>query len=105
MHIFNTLFLLFHFWELESFSRLLIPVTFLIGAVLHGFLRWGTDGRGWWLPCLLTAAILACQIMIWLIHSYLALLIVVGMCYTEAALLGTGLGELLYRMWRKAGLR
>ena len=43
--------------------------------------------------------------MIWLIHSYLALLLVVVMCYAEAALLGTGLGELLYRMWRKAGSR
>ena len=105
MHIFHTLFLLLHFWELGSPSRFLIPVTCLIGAVLHGFLRRKIAGRGWWLPCLLVAAILVCQIMIWLIHSYLALLIVVVMCYAEAALLGTGLGELVYRLWMKAGAR
>ena len=105
MQILNTMFLLLRFWEIGSPSRVLLPCTCLLFAVLHGFLRWGTGGREWWLPCLLIAAILACQIMIWLIHSYLALLLVVVMCYAEAALLGTGLGELLYRMWRKAGSR
>ena len=105
MQILNTIFLLLRFWEIGSPSRVLLPCTCLLFAVLHGFLRWGTGGREWWLPCLLIAAILACQIMIWLIHSYLALLLVVVMCYAEAALLGTGLGELLYRMWRKAGSR
>ena len=105
MQILNTIFLLLRFWEIGSPSRVLLPCTCLLFAVLQGFLRWGTGGREWWLPCLLIAAILACQIMIWLIHSYLALLIVVVMCYAEAALLGTGLGELLYRMWRKAGSR
>ena len=103
MQILNTFLLLLRFWEISSPSRVLLPCACLLFAVLHGFLRWGTGGRGWWLPCLLTAAILACQIMIWLIHSYLALLLVVVMCYAEAALLGTGLGELLYRMWGKAG--
>ena len=105
MQILNTIFLLLRFWEIGSPSRVLLPCTCLLFAVLHGFLRWGTGGREWWLPCLLIAAILACQIMIWLIHSYLALLLVVVMCYAEAALLGTGLGELLYRMWRRAGSR
>ena len=105
MQILNTIFLLLRFWEIGSPSRVLLPCVCLLFAVLHGFLRWGTGGREWWLPCLLIAAILACQIMIWLIHSYLALLLVVVMCYAEAALLGTGLGELLYRMWRKAGSR
>ena len=105
MQILNTIFLLLRFWEIGSPSRVLLPCTCLLFAVLHGFLRWGTGGREWWLPCLLIAAILACQIMIWLIHSYLALLLVVVMCYAEAALLGAGLGELLYRMWRKAGSR
>ena len=105
MQILNTIFLLLRFWEIGSPSRVLLPCTCLLFAVLHGFLRWGTGGREWWLPCLLIAAILACQIMIWLIHSYLALLLVVVMCYAEAALLGTGLGELLYRMWKKAGSR
>ena len=105
MQILNTILLLLRFWEIGSPSRMLLPCTCLLFAVLHGFLRWGTGGREWWLPCLLIAAILACQIMIWLIHSYLALLLVVVMCYAEAALLGTGLGELLYRMWRKAGSR
>ena len=105
MQILNTIFLLLRFWEIGSPSRVLLPCTCLLFAVLHGFLRWGTGGREWWLPCLLIAAILACQIMIWMIHSYLALLLVVVMCYAEAALLGTGLGELLYRMWRRAGSR
>ena len=105
MQILNTIFLLLRFWEIGSPSRMLLPCVCLLFAVLHGFLRWGTGGREWWLPCLLIAAILACQIMIWLIHSYLALLLVVVMCYAEAALLGTGLGELLYRMWRRAGSR
>ena len=105
MQILNTILLLLRFWEIGSPSRVLLPCTCLLFAVLHGFLRWGTGGREWWLPCLLIAAILACQIMIWLIHSYLALLLVVVMCYAEAALLGTGLGELLYRMWRWAGSR
>ena len=105
MQILNTILLLLRFWEIGSPSRVLLPCTCLLFAVLHGFLRWGTGGREWWLPCLLIAAILACQIMIWLIHSYLALLLVVVMCYAEAALLGIGLGELLYRMWRKAGSR
>ena len=105
MQILNTFLLVLRFWEIDSPSRVLLPCICLLFAVLHGFLRWGTGGREWWLPCLLIAAILACQIMIWLIHSYLALLLVVVMCYAEAALLGTGLGELLYRMWRKAGSR
>ena len=105
MQILNTIFLLLRFWEIGSPSRVLLPCTCLLFAVLHGFLRWGTGGREWWLPCLLIAAILACQIMIWMIHSYLALLLVVVMCYAEAALLGAGLGELLYRMWRRAGSR
>ena len=105
MQILNTILLLLRFWEIGSPSRVLLPCTCQLFAVLHGFLRWGTGGREWWLPCLLIAAILACQIMIWLIHSYLALLLVVVMCYAEAALLGTGLGELLYRMWRRAGSR
>ena len=105
MQILNTILLLLRFWEIGSPSRVLLPCVCLLSAVLQGFLRWGTGGREWWLPCLLIAAILACQIMIWLIHSYLALLLVVVMCYAEAALLGTGLGELLYRMWRKAGSR
>ena len=105
MQIWNTFLLLLRFWEIGSPSRVLLPCTCLLFAVLHGFLRWGTGGREWWLPCLLIAAILACQIMIWLIHSYLALLLVVVMCYAEAALLGAGLGELLYRIWRKAGSR
>ena len=82
MQILNTFLLFLRFWEIGSPSRVLLPCT-----------------------CLLIAAILACQIMIWLIHSYLALLLVVVMCYAEAALLGTGLGELLYRMWRRAGSR
>ena len=105
MQILNTILLLLRFWEIGSPSRVLLPCTCLLFAVLHGFLRWGTGGREWWLPCLLIAAILACQIMIWMIHSYLALLLVVVMCYAEAALLGAGLGELLYRMWKKAGSR
>ena len=105
MQILNTFLLLLRFWEIGSPSRVLLPCVCLLFAVLHGFLRWGTGGREWWLPCLLIAAILACQIMIWLIHSYLALLLVVVMCYAEAALLGAGLGELLYRIWRKAGSR
>ena len=105
MQILNTILLLLRFWEIGSPSRVLLPCTCLLFAVLHGFLRWGTGGREWWLPCLLIAAILACQIMIWLIHSYLALLLVVVMCYAEAALLGAGLGELLYWMWRRAGSR
>ena len=105
MQILNTFLLVLRFWEIGSPSRVLLPCICLLFAVLHGFLRWGTGGREWWLPCLLIAAILACQIMIWLIHSYLALLLVVVMCYAEAALLGIGLGELLYRMWRKAGSR
>ena len=69
MQILNTFLLLLRFWEISSPSRVLLPCACLLFAVLHGFLRWGTGGRGWWLPCLLIAAILACQIMIWLIHS------------------------------------
>mgnify|MGYP000019224431 CR=1 FL=1 len=98
MHIWNTFLLVLRFWEIGSPSRVLIPCTCLLFAVLHGFLRWGTNGHGRWLPVLLTATILVCEVTIWLLHSYLAMLVVIGMCYAEAALLGTGLGELLYRL-------
>ena len=101
MQILNTFLLFLRFWEIGGPSRVLLPCTCLLFAVLHGFLRWGTNGHGRWLPVLLTATILACEVTILLLHSYLAMLVVIGMCYAEAALLGTGLGELFYRFFDK----
>ena len=109
MQIINTFAQVLRFWEMGMPSRLLLPVTFLLFAAFHGFLRWGTDGRGRWLPILLAAAIFGCQaaiwLIVWLLHSYLAMLVVVVLCYLEAALLGTGLGEVLYRLWKRAERR
>ena len=101
MQILNTILLILRFWEIGSPSRVLLPCTCLLFAILHGFLRWGKNGHGRWLPVLLTATILACEVTILLLHSYLAMLVVIGMCYAEAALLGTGLGELFYRFFDK----
>ena len=99
MYSLKVLYFLLRFWEIDSPNCILLPLTFLIAAALHGFLRWGTKGRGRWLIVLFAAAVLACEVALHLIHTYTALLIVVVLYYSMAALLGTLLGEVLYQIW------
>ena len=45
MQIINTFAQVLRFWEMGMPSRLLLPVTFLLFAAFHGFLRWGTGTK------------------------------------------------------------
>ena len=102
MYIFNTLKNILQFWTLEMPLSFLFPAVFVIAAVLHGFLLWSVENRFKWIIPILSAGILViCEVSIWLIHSYAALIIIVAMHVFEAALLGTLVSTLFYQFLKK----
>ena len=76
-------------------SNVLLPLTVLAGALLQLALLRG--GRKWWLPIAVCAGLLACELLGLLIGGYFLLVLVIAVTYLLAALLGAGMGAVVYQ--------
>jgi len=97
----NELRLVVQFWTLGMPAALLTPLVFLGCAALQYLLLWQDGIRKWLLPLLFAGILLAGNASIFLIRSYAALLIVIGMCFAMAALLGALVGTALFQIWTR----
>lgn len=102
MYLLNVLKNLVQFWTLGMPLSVVLPAVFLVSAILHGLMNWSMESRiKWMIPVLSAGILLAGEVSIWLIRSYMALLIIAVMHFAMAALLGALFGTLLYKLWTK----
>ena len=102
MYLLNVLKNLVQFWTLGMPLSILFPVVFLVSAILHGLMLWSMESRiKWMIPVLSAGILLIGEVSIWLIRSYMALLIIAVMHFAMTALLGALFGTLLYKLWTK----
>ena len=102
MYLLNVLKNLVQFWTLGMPLSILFPVVFIVSAILHGLMRWSMESRiKWMIPALSAGILLIGEVSIWLIRSYMALLIIAVMHFAMAALLGALVGTLFYKLWTK----
>ena len=102
MYLLNVLKNVVQFWTLGMPLSVVLPAVFLVSAILHGLMLWSMESRiKWMIPVLSAGILLAGEVSIWLIRSYMALLIIAVMHFAMAALLGALFGTLLYKLWTK----
>ena len=102
MYLFNVLKNLVQFWTLNMPLSVVLPAVFLVSAILHGLMLWSTKSRiKWMIPILCAGLLVMGEVSIWLIRSYVALLIIAVMHFAMAALLGALFVTLLYKFWTK----
>ena len=102
MYLFNVLKNLVQFWTLNMPLSVVLPAVFLVSAILHGLMLWSTKSRiKWMIPILCAGLLVIGEVSIWLIRSYVALLIIAMMHFAMAALLGALFVTLLYKFWTK----
>jgi len=103
MYLWNVLVnLVLYMDQMGSPARYLIPVCFVLAALIQFLCLAKGSGKIRWLPAALFAAItLMGEVSLWLIHSYTALLVIVVMHFSLTALLGALAGLILYKLWTK----
>ena len=102
MYLFNVLKNLVQFRTLDMPLSVVLPAVFLVSAILHGLMLWSTKSRiKWMIPILCAGLLVMGEVSIWLIRSYVALLIIAVMHFAMAALLGALFVTLLYKFWTK----
>lgn len=103
MYIWNVLVLLFtQLGDMGSPSQYLIPLTILAGAVIQLLLMRRYAGRKRWaLLWSCGGAVLLMELLLWVIHSYTALLFIIVMTYAMAALVGGLAGVVLCMIFRE----
>ena len=101
MYIWKVLLSLFYY-EFGSPANYLLPIVFVAGGLLQVLCIRRLSGKKRWLAAaVLLACVLICEVSLWLIRSYTALLVVIAMHFFMAALLGAAAGGLCCKLWTK----